>query len=214
MPHITFATSKTKTLVANMTITGAVASGSLIKITSNGHGLETGDIVQITGVTGTVEANGQWVVTRVDANNFTLNLSTFSNAYVSGGTAKHIGFATASQAVDNTVYSTVPSFTLQARIEELTSGANARVVYEDSAAGDFSDAQPLTAFEAKGNIGDTGTLGSFQTGSSVENFDKMFTAKYYDLPDAVMASANNKFRLKVFISGGAGKSAVFSGWLD
>jgi hypothetical protein len=70
------------------TITGAVTHGGLIQLTSNGHKLNTGDHITVTGVVGTVEANAAWVITRTGGNNFDLNGSTFTNAYVSGGSFK------------------------------------------------------------------------------------------------------------------------------
>ena len=96
---------KSKTVGSqNITITGAVSSAGLIKLTATAHGLETGDVVQISGVTGTVEANGQWVIAVVDANHFTLNNSTFGNAYSSGGTAAHVGFASVGLDVSNVLF--------------------------------------------------------------------------------------------------------------
>jgi len=71
------------------TITGAANNGSgLIRITSNGHKLRTGDHVTISSVGGCTEANAAWVVTVATANTFDLNNSTFTNAYTSGGTGK------------------------------------------------------------------------------------------------------------------------------
>ena len=70
-------------------ITGAANNGSsLIRITSTGHKLRTGDHITITSVGGCVEANAAWVVTVVTANTFDLNGSTFTNAYTSGGSFK------------------------------------------------------------------------------------------------------------------------------
>lgn len=70
------------------TITGAANNGSgLIRITDAGHGLQTGDIITISGVVGTTEANADdWVVTSISSSTFDLQGSTFANAYVSGGT--------------------------------------------------------------------------------------------------------------------------------
>jgi hypothetical protein len=70
------------------TITGAALGGGVIRITSANHKFQTGDHVTITGVGGTVEANGGWFITRQSGNTFDLNGSTFTNAYTSGGTAK------------------------------------------------------------------------------------------------------------------------------
>ncbi len=69
------------------TITGAADNGSgAIEITTSvNHGLSNGDLVFISGVVGTTEANGAWTVFIGALNKFTLGGSTFTNAYVSGG---------------------------------------------------------------------------------------------------------------------------------
>lgn len=66
-------------------ITGA-SNASPISITSPAHGLSTGANVTISGVAGNTAANGQWTVTVVDADHFTLNGSSGSGAWTSGGT--------------------------------------------------------------------------------------------------------------------------------
>lgn len=73
-----------------LNITNATNQGGLIKITIVGHGWATGNRVTIAGVTGTTEANGTWDITKIDADTFTLDGSTFTNAYVSGGAASWI----------------------------------------------------------------------------------------------------------------------------
>lgn len=65
-------------------ITGAT-NASPIAITSTAHGLQTGNVVKITGVGGNTAANGTFVVTRTGANTFTLDGSTGNGAYTSGG---------------------------------------------------------------------------------------------------------------------------------
>jgi hypothetical protein len=73
--------------VANVAVTGAANNGSgLVRLTTAAHGLSTGDRVAVYGVVGTVEANGAWTVTAVDATHLDLQGSAFSVAYVSGGT--------------------------------------------------------------------------------------------------------------------------------
>lgn len=75
-----------------------------IVITSTGHGLATGDAVVIAGVGGNTNANSVpenayglglgatvapnpfWIVTKIDANSFSLNGSAGNAAYTSGGT--------------------------------------------------------------------------------------------------------------------------------
>lgn len=69
------------------TVTGAADNGvGLIRLTVPTHGLQSGDVVTVANVTGTTEANATWTITRIDATHFDLRASTFSNAYVSGGT--------------------------------------------------------------------------------------------------------------------------------
>jgi len=86
---------------AAATVTNAENNGSgLIRITTSLSGslwlgAGTGDSVTISGVTGTTEANGTWTVTKINDNTHDLQGSTFTNAYVSGGTAinNSIGFS-------------------------------------------------------------------------------------------------------------------------
>jgi hypothetical protein len=68
-------------------ITGATTADPVV-ITSNDHGLQTGDTVEIANVGGMVEINGRsFTVTRVDANTFSLDGEdgTGHTAYTSGG---------------------------------------------------------------------------------------------------------------------------------
>jgi hypothetical protein len=68
------------------TISNVDDNGSgLIRITSTAHGLTTNDTVFIAGVGGTKEANGTWAVTVVSTTQFTLQSSTYANAWTGGG---------------------------------------------------------------------------------------------------------------------------------
>jgi hypothetical protein len=67
------------------TVTDAT-NASPIVITSTAHGLTTGAYVTTTGITGNTAANGAFVITRVNANTYSLDGSTGDGAYVSGGT--------------------------------------------------------------------------------------------------------------------------------
>ncbi len=82
-----------------LTITGAASNGSgLIRITYSGTAsptLATGNIVAISNVGGTTEANGSWAITVISSSSFDLQGSTFTNTYTSGGTIQQdVGFAT------------------------------------------------------------------------------------------------------------------------
>lgn len=75
---------------ATVNVTNAVDNGSgLIRITTAAnHGLTTGNKVFIKDVVGTTEANGLWTVTVVSPTEIDLDSSTFTNAYVSGGSVR------------------------------------------------------------------------------------------------------------------------------
>ena len=66
-------------------ITGAT-NASPIVITSAGHKLSTGTRVTIASVGGNTNANGDWQITVIDGNTFSLNTSVGNGAYTSGGT--------------------------------------------------------------------------------------------------------------------------------
>lgn len=61
-------------------ITGAT-NASPIVVNSAVHGLVTGNVVIITGVEGNTATNGEFTITRVDANNFSLDGSTGSGVF-------------------------------------------------------------------------------------------------------------------------------------
>lgn len=72
--------------LANLAVTGAADNGSgLIQLHVVAHGLHQGDLIQVSGVVGTVEANDSWIVSPSDSDHLDLLNSAFANAYVSGG---------------------------------------------------------------------------------------------------------------------------------
>ncbi len=85
---------------APATITNAISgTGGAIQVTytpiSTNPTLATGNIVAISNVGGTTEANGSWVITVVDATDILLNGSVFTNTYSGGGTVQQDqGFCT------------------------------------------------------------------------------------------------------------------------
>jgi hypothetical protein len=71
--------------VANLGISGA-SNATPIKITTvNAHTLSTGAFVEISGVLGNTNANGQWQVTVTSATQLTLNGSVGNGSYSGGG---------------------------------------------------------------------------------------------------------------------------------
>jgi hypothetical protein len=67
------------------TVTGAT-NASPIVITSSAHGLTTGSYLTLASVAGNTAANGSFVITRVNANQYSLDGSTGNGSYTSGGT--------------------------------------------------------------------------------------------------------------------------------
>jgi hypothetical protein len=78
-----FATARKRQTVTYQTLAGSAVTNQsgLIKITFTGHGYVTGDRVYVKDVQGVTVANGQWYVTRIDANNYTLDGSVFAGTY-------------------------------------------------------------------------------------------------------------------------------------
>ena len=76
-------------LTASKLDTGSITAASNttpIVITAPSHGLTDGVAIQVSGVAGNTGANGLWKITRVNANQFSLDNSVGSGAYTSGGT--------------------------------------------------------------------------------------------------------------------------------
>jgi hypothetical protein len=61
------------------------SNASPIVISSASHGLTSGAMVLVSGVTGNTAANGRFTITFIDANTFSLNGSTGNGAYAGGG---------------------------------------------------------------------------------------------------------------------------------
>jgi hypothetical protein len=77
--------------VANfqMIVNGAVSgTGGVVRLSVNDTSqAKTNDQANVSGITGTTEANGTWPITVIDASHIELQGSVFQNAYVSGGLA-------------------------------------------------------------------------------------------------------------------------------
>lgn len=72
---------------------------SPITITSSNHGLDTGARVTITGVEGNVAANGDFTVTKVSGDRFSLDGTTGSGDYTQGGKWRSDGITVQADAV-------------------------------------------------------------------------------------------------------------------
>jgi hypothetical protein len=197
---INIATSKAKTIQADATITAATNAAPIAITTGANHGYETGDIVQHSGILGNLAANGQFVITVTGPATYTLNNSNGSGAYTSGGTSKHIGFATAAALIDNTIFPNGPLYySLGFRLEQLSAGSSVRALFEDTSDAAFVTAQPGPSFAFNG----VHPLIDPQT----------YTRNFPDFSILQLGQAGNNLRVKVFIAGGPGSSCTFSAWL-
>lgn len=68
------------------TVSNATNTSPIQITTAASNSLATGQTVVISGVTGNTNANGTFVITRIDGTNFTLNGTTGNANYISGGT--------------------------------------------------------------------------------------------------------------------------------
>lgn len=80
-----FVKEGTTSLKDSGSITNAT-NASPIVVTSTSHGLTTGALITVAGVTGNTSANGVFRVTSVDNNTFSLDSSSGNGAYAGGGT--------------------------------------------------------------------------------------------------------------------------------
>jgi hypothetical protein len=72
----------------NVAISNAVDNGSgLVRLTvTSTTNMTTGERRLVAGITGTTEANGNWLITVINGTTVDLQGTTFANAYISGGT--------------------------------------------------------------------------------------------------------------------------------
>ena len=197
--QITVATAKSKTIVGASTISAATNTTPIAITTTAAHGLETGDVVQNSGVIGNLAANGNFVVTVTSSTAFTLNNSNGSGAYTSGGSVAHIGYATPAALIDNTVLLTPKDFTLVVRIEASSPGSTTRFQFEDTADLNFVTGLPV----AQG-----ATVGGFSPASDYKR-----SWKKEDEPDLRQASPGNNLRLKM-LNSTVGATFTFSAWME
>ena len=202
MPQINLATSKSKTIQSNAAVAGATNASPIVVATASAHGLESGDIVQISGVGGNGNANGQWVTTVVDSTHFSLNNSAGSGSYTSGGTAVHAGYATPGLLVDNTVFVNGVSgvdWTVKLQVQSASAGSSGRFDFYDTGDASFATEEPVARL---------GWLGGVSPSA-----DKTMSFKKASAPDTRLGSAGNYLRVKLF-GLAVGASAQFSAWVE
>lgn len=141
----------------SLTITAA-SNASPIVLTITAHGLATGDRVTVASVGGNTAANGDWVVTRVDADTFSLDGSTGNSAYTSGGTATRL-LRLQSLSSKGSTQGTIVKTRLVCNLATVTNGTF-RVTFYKSQIAQIADNAAWTLLYANraALIGHTGTL--------------------------------------------------------
>jgi len=117
--YLKFKVAITRGTADDVTVTDAT-NASPINIEAAGHGFVTGQTCNIHSVAGNTAANGQWQVTKVDADNFTLDDSTGNGAYTSGGVVVKTEFPYVSKCF--LTYSKPPQGDVRAAGTETISG--------------------------------------------------------------------------------------------
>jgi hypothetical protein len=119
VPIVNTVTGVVTTVVANaggavhgavQLVVSAATNAGPIQITTGTHGLNTGDVVYIAGVTGNTAANGTWTITVLNGTQFTLNGSTGNGAYANGGTVEGSDLGAVDQIIQANV---VPNATVE-----------------------------------------------------------------------------------------------------
>ena len=84
-----------------MNVSGAVSgTGGVVRLTVNNTAqTSNNDTVIVTGITGTIEANGTWQMTLIDSTHIELQGSVFVNAYISGGSAVDLTLAACRRSI-------------------------------------------------------------------------------------------------------------------
>ena len=124
-------------------LTAADDGFGLVEITTTTpHGMSNGDKVFISGVVGTTEANGGWLILSTGASTFTLTGSVFTNAYISGGSVQSV---TSEESLVNDIKTQVNAHYLQAGVHQTNDVVNTIVAANasDTAAGPWTTASTL-----------------------------------------------------------------------
>ncbi len=151
----------------------AATTAAPIQITTATHNLATGDRVEIAGVEGNTKANGFWIITHVDATNFTLDGSTGVGTYVANTGTVTKGCSAAVLAADSKTFAgwdAGEASTITLTEQEGTDGATASTSapdnFEADEAGNANSAIRIVAKKATGRAIVTRTL------SSPANFER------------------------------------------
>lgn len=152
--------------LAAKTITGAANNGSgLIRLTmADTTGLTTGIIKTVSGVVGTVEANGTWTLTVINSTTVDLQGSTFANNYISGGTlggaVEEISLGTGLSMNGNVMNAApAPAGSFKALTIKVTSNTTAAVVADYVTTINGSGGFQTTALNCTLNMASTGING-------------------------------------------------------
>lgn len=168
----------------NIQVGSATNATPIVCTSAVAHGYSTGDVVQISGVSGNTAANGVWKITVTGSTTFSLDDSSGNGSYLSGGSISPIFCRTikTASALVKPIASFAPLNTVSLGTRASWVGATANVTTSIG-----------TAFP-KGAVNDIITINSsFTTGKIA----------YYTLPATLDLSAYQQLSLFINQSGGS-----------
>ena len=201
----------------------AASNASPIAVTVTAHGYLTGDQVRIDLAAGNTAANGIWTITKIDANNFSLNGSTGNGAYTGSGIAKRLsGGLTPSEEVGNIVI--IVAGTGRKQRKKIASNTATAVTVDSDwlIAPDSTsryiivDAAPLATAQGASSVANGNPTTPTSIDIPVDNLPNQSLAVIAYMADA---QGNRSFDYlaqvrEIFQFGGAGVAASFQGSIN
>jgi hypothetical protein len=209
-----------QTLEGSSAITDVTGAGvSPIVITSNNHGLKNGDRVRIGGVMGNAAANGDFTVTVVNANQFSLDSTIGNGDYTGGGTWSRIeGLQPGAEGEDDeeaggqgTIHFSIAADPTHPNFVYL--GGDTQVGRPNSAGATNSTGR---LFRGDRSIAPTGTIPSLEWTAITDDFANPTAGAPHAISDAsnalpILITSNNHGLQngdRVIISGATGNTAA------
>ncbi len=176
-------------------ITGAT-NANPIKITCPAHGYSTGDKVFISGVGGNTNANGGYTITKVDADNFTLNGRSGNASYTSGGLV--YSFTAIPKSSNGTAIATGSGITGHILIQIVDSNGVARDVTQQVLSMGMTEGEPNAIIHLQRPLWAAFTQGSRDASGLTNpalNGDPVYTNTLADILNKTRVGANGSIKV-------------------
>jgi Tfp pilus assembly protein PilX len=177
-------------------ITGAT-NANPIKITCPAHGYSTGDKVFISGVGGNTNANGGYTITKIDADNFTLNGRSGNGNYTSS-TGIAYSFTAIPKSSNGTAIATGSGITGHILIQIVDSNGVARDVTQQVLSLGMTEGEPNAIFQLQRPLWAAFTQGSRDASGLTNpalNGDPVYTNTLADILNKTRVGANGSIKV-------------------